>query len=322
MLVIVKNPTQIIQIIEELSVNIYPGASIELMEKADNNLSYILSAYSLIKKIADGKLIINNGIQDLDSLSALRYLYSQSTIPTDRSGKLRVHETPRKLGLKTCWLGCGDNPNNPSSVGNGEDINIYHKIGDSTSFTKYIDFNCIQNETFIFSGNIIYDNCKGDKITIDIVPRVVSYVSDNNTDFMLYNNYLIVPANGNGNVSITSDISMSTGGLVYMPDSDLGISPVAFWKADWDSINKKFINITPAPSGDGRFNMFAVEVILSRFINNAIFYGSGVFDLNSRDIEQLGHGMRMKLTALTNIIDNDHEWSLSGLLMAFRQKTI
>lgn len=240
----------------------------------------------------------------------------------DRSGKLRVHQTSRKLGLITCWFGCGDDQSDPYYVGGGESLSFTHSIGDPEPAPVYIDFNIVDNETWMHEGYITWADAQLDTISLDMLPRVTSVVPASGTSYTLYNGYLVVPTYpGTGDIDIMSDITTASGGLVYMPDDDLGNNPTAFWNADWDYDNKCYTNISPAPNGDGRYNMFAAEIVFHRLVHEMPLLKDGFLPLNCSDTEQLGHGMRLRMFVDTNNNVADHKWSIAVMLCMHRKKT-
>ena len=162
-------------------------------------------------------------------------------------------------------------------------------------------------------------------MTLNIVPRVPTWEYSSGTDYNIYGGYLIIPSDGtNGTINITSDLTSSIGGLVYMPDDDQGNSPTAFWNADWNTTTKEFENITPAPYGNGRYNIFAYEVNMARFINSLPLLGSGFERLQTSDVDQLGHGMRLKALITTHIDENhgDHHWHMTCCITLHREHSV
>jgi hypothetical protein len=161
-----------------------------------------------------------------------------------------------------------------------------------------------------------------DTIDLQLVPRVTATISG--SSYNLYNGYLIVPAMpGTGTIDLASDITQHDGGLVYMPPNDLGVRAPSFWNADWDTTTKSYTNISAAPNGDGEYNMFSVEVVLAQFVRKMTLLSDGFIALNSSDTDQLGHGMRLKMIADTNIEDySDHDWSIAVLLCLHREKSV
>jgi hypothetical protein len=244
---------------------------------------------------------------------------NESEYKTDNLGKIVTHQTLREDGYTTYFTGRGDDPDDVDNVGDGEEMAMQHLIGEPLIQDSYIDFNCINNKSYLYEGYISYDNAKLDCISMSIVPRVTGTTTGTNTFYNLHNGYLIVPAAGDGTTDITSDITSPTGGLVYMPTNDDGTLQTAFWNADWDDVNKVFINITAAPLGDGRYNMFAIEVPLVKFVNRFHFTGMGTQELDSEDTDELGHGMRVKLTSMTH--GNDHDWTFAASFTMHRTRT-
>lgn len=240
----------------------------------------------------------------------------------DRSGKLRVHQTSRKLGTMVMWVGEGDDPTDPSAIGGGESFSFNYTAGSTDPLVKYIDLNMVENETWMHEGYITWKDAQMDTLDLLLVPRVTNTVSG--TSYNIYNEYLIIPAiPGTGTIDLASDITQHSGGLVYMPPNDLGVRAPSFWNADWDPINKIYTNITPAPSGDGEYNMFSTEVVLAQFVRKMHLVYNGFIALNSSDTDMLGHGMRLKMVADTNTeTTTDHAWSVAVLMCLHREKSV
>jgi len=248
--------------------------------------------------------------------------------PTDPSNKPWVHQTSRPFGTITYFTGAGDNIHSagPGQYGTGELFENVHSI-DSTNSIEYIylDFNMIENPTYLHEGYVIWANAKRDLVTMDIVSTATPVVPASNTFFNLYNGYLIVPAAGNGIYNVPS-INIIDGtanidcGLVYMPLNEEGVRPQAFWNATWDSELKLFIDIAAAPLGDGAYNLFAAEVPLFRFINKMILLKDGFLRLQTSDIEQLGHGMRIRGEIETR--GAPHAWEFAGWFVLNRHVTL
>lgn len=241
----------------------------------------------------------------------------------DRSGKLRVHQTSRKLGTMILWTGEGDNPDIPDSVGGGEKLAISYTAGSEEPLVRYIDLNCTDNETWIHEGYITWGSALLDSIDLKIVPRVTPTVSGVGTNFAIYDNYLIVPTYpGTGTVEIASDITTSTGGLVYMPLNDLGVRTPAFWDATWNPITKRFEDIQVVPYGNGKYNMFSTEISLSHIVRSMNLIGNGFIPLNSSDVDEIGNGMRLKFTTDVNKSVRDHDLLVACTLCLHRKKSV
>jgi len=245
----------------------------------------------------------------------------------DRSGKLRVHQTSRKLGMRIMWTGVGDDPEDPSAVGGGQTFTFGHNptvSGMAADYNvKYIDFNCVENETWLHEGYITWKDAQFNTLTLEMVPRVTAVTPSASGNYDLYGGYLVVPAMpGEGSVNIASDITTHSGGLIYMPNNDLDEPPTAFWDAEWDTDTQRYTDISPAPYGTGRYNMFAVEIVFARFMNNINLLGSGFIAMNSSDTDQFGHGMRLKMIAETNTHSGEHAWYLGCTMCLHRDRSL
>lgn len=242
-------------------------------------------------------------------------------VPYDRSGKLRVHQTSRKFGTIICWIGVGDDPSDPSKCGGGEKLSFNHSIGDPNPMVKYIDFNVVENETWIHEGYVTWKNCHMDTLSLQMVPRTVTVSGASGTDMNLYGGYMVVPAApGTGTIAVVNDLTLPTGGLIYMPNGDLNEVPTAYWDADYNLTTHRYENIRPNYTGTGRYNIFSYEVIFAEFVREIPLLDSGFIALNSSDTDQIGQGMRLKMVADTD--GEDHDWSVACIICCHRARTI
>jgi len=239
---------------------------------------------------------------------------------TNLSGKIEVHESSRTAGTTTYFTGAGDDPNNIMDVGNGELFMLSHRIGDPTTQYLYLDFNIVENPTWIHEGYIIWKDAQFDLISFEIVPIVPTWTLSSGTNYKLYNNYMIVPAAGDGNVEITSDLGNPRGGLVFMPTDETGNKSPGFWNADWNFDTNRYENITPASDGNGNYNIFAYEVPLNRFVNKQTMIGNGFQRMQTADADELGQGMRLRVTGVTT--EPDHDWYCGCVLTLYRERTV
>ena len=261
----------------------------------------------------------NNNTHSIDT-SKTTIIDQVSTEQRDPSGKLRVHETSRPQGTYTYFTGSGDDPNDAGDVGNGTLFTINHIQGGSDPEVVYVDFNILDNRTYIHEGYVIWYEALFDTINFTIVSRTPSYIIDStaNTSFELNMTYGLILPSLSGDVVFTQNILSPTGGLVYIPLNDEGTRSPAFWNADWNPSTQMFENLTAAPMGNGEYNIFAGEVELSKFINNLPLLGTGFEKLQTADSQELGHGMRFKLSADTN---GDHSWKVSFVATLYRERT-
>jgi hypothetical protein len=324
--VIIKNNTNEVQIIEDLlSFNITASGIVTLSDYFTS--TEISDSNSLIQNISNETFTINNGIEDLDITDGIKYCTTTLHEVNihgeyrDKSGKLRVHQTCKPEGRVNSWTSTGDDLSNHEDIGGGNTISFKHVTGSGIEDTKYIDFNIIDNDTWINEGYLMWEGAKLDSVNMDLVTTTAVTTTYSGTSYSLYNNKVIIPAaSGTGNIKILSDLTTSSGGLVYFPLNEQGYRCPAFWNAEWDSDNKIFTNITPAPLGDGEYNIFSEEMLMRTFVRNIVLIGSSSIRINSNDTEQIGHGMRLKITYKTNTTDySDHEWAVSCFLCLHRE---
>lgn len=295
------------------------GLQIPIGDKVSvESLIVVRESQQAITKILAGEISIEDNNNEYNTTDAINYIYGKIDMgPRDRSNKLRVHQTSRKLGTMIYFTGVGDDDSDPSLVGGGTPTVHTHLVGESSTHEIYIDFNCVENETWLHEGYITWENGKLDTLSMSLVPRVVSTEASTGTFYNSYNG-LIIPAAGDGIINITNDITLHNGGLIYMPPNDLGETSMAFWNADWNSTTKRFENITAAPAGDGEYNMFDTEIKFATFANTIPLLGNGFERMQSSDTDQLGNGIRLKIESVTN---GDHEWSFAAMLTMHRKKT-
>lgn len=320
------NNTDQLQIIPDLLNFQIPASGTATLSDFFNTIE-ISNSDDLIDALAKRIFIVNNGEVELTMTEGIKYctttlnqvdLHSEYR---DRSGKLRVHQTSRKLGTMVLWTGEGDDISDPNIVGGGEKLSFAYNIGQQEPLIKYIDFNIVANETWLHEGYITWESAKLDTLDLLLVPRVTTITSG--TNYNIHDDCLIVPSiSGTGTVDIVNDITKHDGGLVYMPLNDLGERVPSFWNASWDNVTKTYVDILPAPKGDGQYNMFSSEVHFAQFVRQMNLIGSGFIALNSSDTDQLGHGMRLKMIANVNTEDfPDHDWKVACTLCLHRDKS-
>ena len=243
--------------------------------------------------------------------------------PTDPTGKTRIHQTSRPLGMDTYFTSCSDDITDINKVGESTiDLKIRRSSGESDSKSAYMDLNIANNETWLHEGYMSWKGFNGDKISLEVVTLFPEYEAGTNTNYNLYNGYLIIPAAGDGVINITGNITSPRGGLIYMPDSDEGYPPTAFWNADFNNITGLYENIAAAPTGNGRYNMFGAETLLSRFVNRIGLVGDNSIRLQSSDTARLGQGMRLKLSYYRNTDVDDRDSMIIGLITFHRKRSV
>jgi len=234
--------------------------------------------------------------------------------------KLWVQNSARPIGTYTCFTSEGDNTAWPTLVGGGVRIMNHHEVGDSTVNTVYVDFNTVENMTYMQEGVGMWSNAYYDTLNLEVVPTVTKCVAGTSTNFNLYGGYLILPAAGNGNITVQPEDIRLVEIPMSLDDPAKRQSP-AFWNAQYDATDThQFVNITPAPYGDGTYNLFGAEVTFQRPVNMMLL-ASGNLVLKSDDIAQIVHGIRLKLTFITDTVTDrtDHEWQMAVILKMHRK---
>jgi hypothetical protein len=276
-----------------------------------------------------GVILAHDGEDDMLDYNPVKIMQADESVtlgtnihgPHDRSQKLRVHQTSRKLGCVICWTGIGDDPSDPSKVGGGEVLAFRYNIGDTDPMVKYIDFNMCENETWLHEGYLTWQDAQMDSLSLQMVPRTVTVSGTTGSDMALYGGYMVVPTPpGAGNIAIVNDLTDPAGGLIYMPNNDLDEPPTAYWDADYNMTTHKYENIRPNYTGTGRYNIFSYEIIFAEFLRQMPLLGNGFIALNSSDTDQLGQGMRLKMIADTS--EPDHDWSIACLMCLHRARTV
>lgn len=321
--VIAKNVTTSLVTLYDIGITLTPNTEIDLTLTIS---IYDLSlSEDLLLRIANGTIQISDGTSYLSPANAIKYIsFAEQIQPKDSTGKVLVHSTPRHLGTITYFTGAGDDINKPNNVGDGQFLGFKHNVGDPLVQSQYLDFNLMNKRMWIKEGYFNWSNCQFDQVSFSVVTRSTPVYPGNSTNYKLFNGYLVQPVlDATGNISINEDNLLKCNGtLVQIPDTELGIKPMAcFFDARWDSIQNKFVDLTPKPNGDGNYNIFAAEVCMVKFVNKLCLYGTNAQNVNSADASQIGAGMRIKLDYYTHKDNSipDHEWVFAGTFATFRE---
>jgi len=248
------------------------------------------------------------------------------TMEVNRDGKLFVHQTPTPIGATSYVTSEGDDYSNRSSVGGGQKLAVNHVSGGGDNVVD-IDFNCAGNKTWIYSGFASWKDTQQDTMSLSVLTRKSTTSSSSGTNYSTLNypghpwdGKLILPAAGDGDLAVTVPVLV---GFYPGASNNKENDVPCYWNATWNPATKQYDSITPAPAGDGEFNMFTDEITLFRFVNNIIFDGTNSYpwSMDSRDSQQLGDGMFIRLTPITNTASGDHNWSACVSLFMHRENT-
>lgn len=314
-----KNTTEEILNLPDIGFSLQPLTTTPI----DTDSVNLDASRIILKYISELKIVVNNYDRDLMPTEAIMLISTGSIMPKDSEGKLYVHQTSKIVGTMTYWTGKGDKIDDVTDIGNGNNFTISNYIGDSDITSIYLDFNVINNKSYLHEGYFIWEDAKmGDFITLESVVNTVSYEAGTNTNYNLYGGFLVVPAAGDGTINITSDITnpcISGGSLVEVFTDETGYKPPAYWNADFNETTNKFENITAAPLADGNYNMYTVELVGNRFVNHIPVLKDGFEMLQSSDSTYYPHGIRIKVTIFTT--NDDHIWHFGGILTMHRERT-
>jgi hypothetical protein len=259
--------------------------------------------------VGNGNLVVSKGAEDgsddfSDSVKAWNWLVGYGNEPQNLDGRPVIHDTPRKLGTFTYFTGSGDSQTDENQIGGATDKSnmlIFYLSNGENTLTKYIKFNTINNETYLYEAIAQWEGCKNDTLTFELVPEVM--VQDTHYDLNGTNTNvtidgttgLIVPTASGGTVQFLDPI------LVESPPNEFGVRATAYWDADYDPGTATWSNITANLTGTGRYNMFTVEFPLARFGNQIHLLGSGFVTLDSNDSSYFGHNNVVKVKFDKNI---------------------
>lgn len=232
----------------------------------------------------------------------------EAEVKIDFQNKQLVHQTSRPLNTHTFFTSVDDN-----------DVFLehIHNTGDDMVQSIYADFNNIENMSFVHEASLQWKDAARDYVLGYLVPKVSSFNVGTNTDYKLQGGYQIIPADGDG------DIEPVIINPVYMPvDQDSGLRPAAYWDFNIVSGSYDLANPIPCLDGDGKYNLFTVEVDLGKFAKKILMMGttSAWNVLPSSDTAELGDGMRLKIDFGTR--GDDHSWEACLMLIMHREKTL
>lgn len=278
------------------------GSSVAIVFKADLSVA----EQATLAAIVDAHVATSLQQVDLVTLDS----------PTALDGKPFMATTPRPIGTFTFVSSAGDDSSDQSKVNSGSLIEYAHVSGDGVGAHTpiYFDINAVINETHIHTGFLQWYGAKRDKMTVQIVPQVTSVTDGSNTFFNVVNG-IVIAAAGNG----TKVVNLATARLVEMVPNEHGTMPPGYWDATYNTTSKSFENITFNALGKGKYNIFAVEAVLNAFIPAFLMLGNGWFDMDSHDVTQMGHNMRIKVTPETR--GDDHDWEMCMAIQLYRKKT-
>lgn len=329
MKIIAKNQLSQILPLKDIGYNLSSNDEIDLLS-LNIPLSTIQNSQNLMIQISTKNIIINDGERDLSPAEAVHHIFfnpNYGDIPKTNLGKIEVDPSLTPYNTVSTYTSFGDDFTDPYDIGGGQEFEIVHTKGENeTTQTIYLDFNTLDNLSYLVEGSLFLENAIRDRVTFELVSNSIPYtIADGESEYKLVNDYLIVP-NSNPLNGISINIPslaggdlLCNGGLVYAPLNSDGEKINGYWNATWDNENQIFKDISPAPNGDGSYNLYSVEVPFIKIVDS-IYSHSILKPFTSQDIDQIAHGTRFKLTIKTR--GDDHSWAISGELKLYRRYSI
>jgi hypothetical protein len=291
---------------------------------------HVPDAYDILGIIIEvqNETIVSNNVlkcdwvhfQNIDQIDVVN-TFNQSPVKVDFStktldGKPMVSSTSRPIGTYTYLSAQGDSPLDNTDIGGGDLLEIVHNTGDATTQSVYFHVNCVKNETHIHSAVMEWEGATSDLLKGEIVPSTsTEALSAGVSTFYAINSGVLVMAPGNGNIVV----DWSKVKLVGMVANEYGKVPPGYWDATFNTTTKLFENIAFNANGSGKYNIFAEEKLLHRFVTAFPLKKDGLYEVKSTDVSQLGHNMKIKITGITR--GEDHNWSAVIAMYLFRAKS-
>lgn len=258
---------------------------------------------------------------------------SNTSLLVTTDGRQIVKPNLRPIGTSGLYTGRGENPDSPTSIGNGTaTVRFDHVSGDNVpNFSKDIYFHVEGNRTWLCDGSLRYKNAIFDEFTFEIRPYVTTVLTGlTGTNFNLYKGYMLIPAAGNGTVDLDPTKKLYPCSVV--PKTDTGKCPAAYWNLDYDSATNTYSNLTPASNpnsvgdpGNGKYNIFTADVCLKRYIHKWGLLGDGSEVFYTSDPSEFGSYLRavFKFTTIGHADPTqfvDHSWQILCNWTMFREK--
>jgi hypothetical protein len=232
-------------------------------------------------------------------------------------------DNSRPLFTRKYFTSVDDDITDSKNCGDGTSkLFINHKINDPLQKVIEQRFNTYLNDTWFFRGYLQFTNALFDEMCFEVRPEVSECNPAQGSNFYkLPSNGIIIPVDGWGNVNINLN-SKYVYPVECVPRTDNGERPAGFWNCDFDEETNSFKNITPAPNGDGLYNIFGEEYILKRHINKFQMLGTGSYEFDTKDASRLGSNLRLITIFNTYVDENnpDHEWQACINMSMFREK--
>lgn len=160
--------------------------------------------------------------------------------------------TDFESGAETYWTGKGDDPAT-GAIGLGEAIKIEMQPGDTyRTYDVYLNQNI---PTWLYGGQVVWENACG-YVSAEIVATASPVQAVTNASLAINGAKVYYVGNGNGTHEFAGN-----------PTLVKNLTGAGMW--NYDETN----GLLPA-QGDGAYDIYTVEVVVSRFINHIWCYGT------------------------------------------------
>jgi hypothetical protein len=296
-------------------------------QQEEVDITLIKKSTACVERISKGRIVfVDITGKELTTEETLKVLTSSDLGVFSfelGTGKLLTHDTARPFGSVSAFWGSADSITTPEGYGDGEIFAFSHEVGntETSTISKSFDFNTINNNSYCQEMRVFYDCPDFVLLTVSVVPRVIKTVAGSNTNFKRYGN-IIIPTIGDGTLALDADLSDPNCGYVKTIRHEDGSVDPGFFDANYNQSTKKMEGFTPnSTPGKGRFNLFAEEAILARWMIKIPLVGKGFAEFETKDIMPIGHGMKMKVT-LETYGSPDFSWKVGLSPTIHRAKTI
>ena len=266
--------------------------------------------------LADGTLVINNGTDTIDDLSAFKgweWLSGDEKLPiSDLDGKkLAVHTSSKPYieGQTTyaVWTGSGDNI--MSGMMCDGDILEFDNVTGTAEVSIDVKFNQAMNgRIWLHEGYLKFEGGgAGDYMDAKIIAMATPLQTAVNLDLIITDNWITYSTGGAG-----------TGTHGFADANQIVLIPRAYSNdGDWDYDGT---NLTPNFTNTGGYKMSDVEQIVHKYMNKLPCRGSShtFFSMTSDDTTELLQNYYMRITTYNN---SDTNWFATVIMEIYRERT-
>jgi len=265
--------------------------------------------------ISNGVLVVNNGADTIDDLTAFngwKYLATDILpISTLDGKKLAVHSSakPDIDGSETfaVWTGSGDHPTT-GMICQG-DLMDFSMVPGTSSVTVDVKFNQMMNgRVWVHEGYLKFENGgSGDYMDSEVVGEATPLQQSVNLDLEITDDYISYAAGGAG-----------TGTHGFADATKIVLLPRPFSNdGEWDYDG---VNLTPNVTTTGGYKISSVEQIVHRYINKIPCRGSCAtyFSMTSDETTEILKNYYLRVTA-HNV--SDTTWNACVIMEIYRERT-